>query len=106
MTLFDPFTISPSSPRLDLGSFDFYGGTIFLLIRWTYTAYRQSASAELCQPLKTELDFIEPALIMYIYMYGRMSWLGVRAGKLRRGVNRRAGLSPLYIHIYVRIGVP
>ena len=39
-------------------------------------------------------------------MYGWESWLGVRAGKPRRGVSRRAGWVPLYIHLYVRIGVP
>ena len=39
-------------------------------------------------------------------MYGRMGQLGVRAGKPRRGVSKRAGLGPLYIHLYVRIGIP
>jgi hypothetical protein len=47
-----------------------------------------------------------PAYIMYIYMYGQLGQLGVRAGGVSGGVSKRAGLGLLYVHIYVQIGVP
>ena len=39
-------------------------------------------------------------------MYGWVGWLGVRAGSVSGGVGERVGLGPLYVHLYVRIGVP
>lgn len=47
-----------------------------------------------------ELEPNGPAHIIYIYMYGQLSWLDVRAGGVSRGVSRQAG-SALYMYIFM-----